>query len=364
MDEQLAYFGFSHCLGLGPVAFDALIKRFGTAGRAYDAKSDELKSVLGFKKQVLFSEFRNRFNAEKKLKEINGKGIVVLSRQDKKYPHLLKEISDAPICLYVKGDLDSVDLNKLHFAVVGTRMATSYGVQIARLLARELAESGVSIVSGMALGIDSQAHYGCLEAKGTTIAILGGGVDIVYPPQNKQLYDQILNNKGLIMSEFPPGMTALKGLFIARNRIVSGMSKGVLVVEGAQNSGAMVTARIAAEQGRDVFAVPQSITSPVSKGPNLLIREGATLVTSVDDILEELNLQRLAINTAAPKIQIILSEEEEAIVTLLSKEPKQTDEIVRETEIAPRVVLQTLSTLEIKSVLEKNLEGKYQVRLS
>jgi DNA processing protein len=211
----------------------------------------------------------------------------------------------------------------------------------------------------MAMGIDAIAHYGCLKANGKTIAFLGCGVDVIYPAVNAHLYHEIIQKDGLIISEFPPGHTVLKGLFIARNRLISGLSQGILVVEGAKDSGALITARYAAEQGKEVFAIPSSITSELSAAPNYLIKQGAKLVTSVQDIFDEYNIR------ITPKNQkdIIadLSGKEKMIVETLIKEPLSADNLVLLTKLKTAKVLSILSTLEIKGVVEKNSEGKYQV---
>ncbi len=360
--NNASYFvAFSHCMGIGPLRFDRLLNHFKDVDKAYNASQKELRKLFGRVLTDKFIQFRNEFNIEEKLEEFKNKRIVVLTREDRRFPRPLKEISDSPICLYVKGDIDDFDFEKHYlFAVVGTRKPTSYGVNIARKLTYELAFAGFTIVSGLALGIDAAAHTAALDAKAKTIAILGCGVDIAHPPSNKYLYDKIIQTGGLIISEFPPGMISLKGLFIARNRLISGLSRGILVVEGAKDSGALTTARFGAEQGKEVFAVPGPITSEMSEAPNLLLKEGVRMVTSIDDILQELQIK--IIPKQKKHFENSLTKDQTKIIELLSQEPKSTDEISFATKISTSVILQTLSTLEMSGVVEKNSEGKYQMR--
>ncbi len=348
-------------MGIGPIRFDVLINHFGTVEKAYKADRGELKELLGNALTEKFIEFRNEFDPIKKLDEFKQKEIRVLTREDNRLPRQLKNISDPPICLYIKGDVDNYDFEKeFFFGVVGTRKQTSYGEQIGYKFAFDLAYSGFIIVSGLALGIDAIAHRAALDAGAKTIAFMGCGVDLPHPPSNSALYERIIETGGLVISEFPPGMTVIKGLFIARNRLISGLSQGVLVIEGAKDSGALITARYAAEQGKEVFAPPAPITSEMSEAPNLLLKEGAKLVTSVDDILEELNMKIAPIKKK--KLTDLLSKEEAVIIDLLSSEPKLADELGLRLKLSIGETLQLLSGLEIKGAVEKNNEGKYQLR--
>jgi DNA processing protein len=211
----------------------------------------------------------------------------------------------------------------------------------------------------MAIGIDALAHLSALEVGGKTIAVLGCGVDIVYPAINRNLYHRIITKGGLVISEFPPGRTVLKGLFIARNRIISGISKGIAVIEGSENSGALITARYAAEQGRDVFAPPSPITSPMSTAPNILIKEGARFITSAEDILDEYGINQ--------KIQqqskiLELTQDEKSVFDSLMQEPKFLDDLIVATQFGISEISNLVSILEIKGAIEKNSEGKYQVK--
>lgn len=360
--QNLYYLAFSHFLGIGPVRFGLIKQRFGSAKKGYLAKPDELKEILGVNMTTKFVEFRNKFDPEKKIKELKKKNITVIGCDDEDYPEQLKNISDTPICIYVKGDYKKINFKKDKLiAIVGTRKPTAYGEQVTRKFGYELASAGFVIVSGMALGIDAMAHWAALSASGKTIAVLGCGVDVVYPPSNYRLYQEIIKKDGVIISEFPPGRLVLKGFFVARNRIVSGLSQGVIVIEGTKDSGSLITARYAAEQGRTVFAPPSAITSPMADAPNILIKQGAKLVTSINDILEEFNLKVLP--KKEKEIELTLTFDEKKVYQRLKDESKQVDEIIAETGLTVDQVLNTLSIMEIKNIIEKNSEGKYQIKL-
>ncbi len=361
MSDLPYYLAFSHCLGIGPLKFNNLMDYFGDVKVAYRSKERILSDLLGLKTARKFVEFRERFDLHDKLGELYQKNILILTRKSRRYPKQLLGFVDAPICLYLKGDLKSVSiLQDYLFAIVGTRTPTSYGASVARRFSRELGSLGFTIVSGMAMGIDSEAHWGALDSHSKTIAILGCGVDIPYPTSNADLYRQILEKGGLIISEFPPGMTVQPGLFISRNRLISGLSKGVLVIEGAKDSGALITAKCAGEQGKEVFAVPANITSTMSEAPNFLLKQGAKLVTKVEDILEEFNLKVTL--SERERIKVKLSEDEEKVYNLLLKENKTTDEIAEDLRISVNNSMELITGLEIKKVIEKNFEGKYQLR--
>ncbi|OGK25233.1 DNA protecting protein DprA [Candidatus Roizmanbacteria bacterium RIFCSPHIGHO2_02_FULL_38_11] len=363
MDKDLSYYvGFSHFLGIGPTRFAALIGHFGNVKKAYLADRKELAEVIGVKWSEKFVKFRSLFDPIKKLDELKQKNIRVIQLWHRSYPKFLQEISDPPICLYIKGDIDNFDFSKdLCLAIVGTRTPTPYGQQIAKKFAEELTQAGFVIVSGMAMGIDTVAHKACLKAGGRTIAILGCGVDIIYPAINRNLYYDIIEKGGFILSEFPPGQMVEKGLFVARNRLISGFSMGVLVVEGGKDSGALITAKYAAEQGKEVFAPPGPLTSAMSAAPNILLKQGAKLVTSIADILDEFNLR--IVPKRKEQIEEELVEDEKIIFNILRDEPKLPDEIVNQAKLSIDKALNILSMLEIKGVIEKNSEGKYQVKI-
>ena len=374
------HLAFSHFLGIGPVRFGLMKKHFRTVKKAYLASNSELTEVIGNKLAERFIDFKNRFDPVKKREELKKKGIGILCVDDKDYPESLRNISDPPICIYVKGpasnffhtrvsplrgplesEKKSDALPFLMFAIVGTRQPTSYGIQITYKFSRELTEAGFVIVSGLAKGIDAVAHKAALDGKGTTIAVLGCGVDIVYPAENYYLYKKIIEKGSLIISEFPPGQFIEKGLFIARNRIISALSRGVMIVEGGRDSGSLITARYAAEQGKEVFAPPSPITSIMSAAPNILLKEVAKLVTSVEDILEEFNIRI----TPKKKEDILekLGKEEKEIFILLNEKPMLVDDLVVYLKKPINHILDTLSLMEISGVVEKNSKNYYQVRL-
>ncbi|OGK35356.1 DNA protecting protein DprA [Candidatus Roizmanbacteria bacterium RIFCSPLOWO2_01_FULL_38_12] len=360
MSSKLAaYLGFSYFLGIGPLIFDRLLKHFNDVEKAYNAPEPDLEKILGPKLCIKFVEFREKFDPPKELQKILDKNITVLTREHKGFPPQLLEIHDRPICLYIKGDLNGYDFkNDRYFAIVGTRNPTSYGIHIAKRFSAELARAGFTIVSGMAIGIDSVAHEAAIDAHGRTIAILGCGINVVYPPSNHRLYDEIIKTGGLIISEFPPERMVHPGLFVSRNRLISGLSRGVLVAEGQRDSGSLITARCALDQGKEVFAPPAPITSNQSEAPNSLIKEGATLVTRVEDIFETFSLsyQKVAIDQS---LLPSLSESERSILGLLDHEPLNANEIGKKLQIPIVTILPTLSNLELLKMIEKNDAGVY-----
>jgi len=364
-NNLLYYLSFSHFLGIGPVRLKALINYFRDVKKAYQAKERDISEVIGVNIAKKFIDFRARFDPVNKLEELKRKEIFVLSMADKDYPESLKNISDPPICLYIKARyqnfFDSVGATALFFAVVGTRKPTPYGEQIADKFSSELTEAGFVIVSGLAMGIDTIAHRACLKIGGKTVAVLGCGVDIIYPSVNCDLYEKIIKTGGVVLSEFPPGHTVLPGLFISRNRIISGLSKGVLVIEGARDSGALITARHAADQGREVFAAPGPINSEMSTAPNLLLKQGAKIVTSIEDIFEEFNIK------ISPKkkenIRANLIDEERLVFDCLEDKALMADEMVLILKKPVSQILNLLSLMEIKGVIEKNSENRYQIKL-
>lgn len=361
-DDSLGYYlGFSYFLGIGPIRFKNLITYFGSIELAYQAREKELINVVGLFVAKKFVEFRNNFSSFKEFKILQEKSIQVVSQNDSRYPVAFKNLSDPPICLFVKGDLKKWNLQetKYFIGIVGTRKPTSYGLQITNRLASELSDFGFVIVSGLAMGIDAAAHQAALMANGKTIAFLGCGVDIPYPRENIKIYDQIVSTGGLIISEFPPGRLVQKGLFIARNRLISGLSAGVLVVEGMKDSGSLVTARFAAEQGKTVFAPPSPITSVMSEAPNLLLKQGARLVTSVDDILSEFEITISP--TKIDRWKNKLSKKETLIIDLLLKESLLVDEIVLKIGFSTETTLNLLSQMEIKGIVGRNNDGKYRI---
>lgn len=362
MEERYCWLAFSAFPGVGPVRFALLLSHFGNAKKAWDAStSDLLRINFGEVLTAKFDKFRREFSVEGYAKKLKEKEVSFLILSDEKYPKLLREIPDPPFVLYVKGKSSPTprwDISK-SIAVVGTRKVTNYGREVTRFLVAELVSAGLTIVSGLAIGVDSVAHEAAIEAGGRTIAVLGCGVDCCYPRVNQNLYDKIISGSGVVISEMPLSHWANKGLFPARNRIVSGLSLGTLVVEGAQDSGALITARLAAEQGREVFAVPGPITSTYSQAPSLLIKKGAKMVTNAGDILEELNIK------STKSIKGIKSftgtVEEEKILSILGEDELHFDEIVRQSQMETAKIGSLLSIMEIKGIVRNVGNNNYAI---
>ena len=359
MNIDLPYYvAFSHFLGIGPIRFKKIKSSFPSIKSAYNASYQELKEVLGELLTQKFIRFRQTFKTHSLLEQLYKKNIHILCLGDKKYPKQLTNISDPPICLYMIGDPSLLEqpVSKM-FAIVGTRKPTGYGLNITRSFATGLSDVGLTIVSGMAIGIDSAAHQAALDCQGKTIAVLGCGVDLISPPSNFNLYHNIIKHQGLVISEFPPGMTVQPGLFVARNRLISGLSCGVLVVEGAVNSGALITAKFAAEQSRDVFAPPSPITSSLSFAPNMLIKNGAKMVTSVDEILEEYNIHfaQKNIDALTEKLDRLAKQ----IINTLMAESLSPDDLSHSLGKPVNQILDQITNLELVGLIDKSPDGKY-----
>ena len=345
---------------IGPVRFKKLLGYFGSLEQAWK-NGGEQDFILAGLEEDLAREIilrRPQIDLDKELANLAKENIGIITILDANYPKLLKEIYDAPHIMYVKGELKPED--EFSVAVVGTRKLSTYGQQVTTRIARELAQAGLTIVSGLALGIDTLAHLAALEQKKRTIAVLGSSIDraSIFPSQNKTLAEKISQN-GAVLSEYPIGSPALAHHFPTRNRIVSGLSLGALIVEAPAKSGAMITANSALSQNREVFAVPGSIFSDNSVGPNSLIKNGAKLVVCAQDILEELNLQNLTSNIAIAQIAPD-NEQEALILNILSHDPLPVDKIVQETKMDTAVVNATLSLMEMKGKI-KNLGGMQYV---
>jgi DNA processing protein len=323
---------------------------------AFKADFDDLIKA-GIEKNIAeeFINERKKIIPEKICESLNHENIKIISLENKNYPKLLKEIYDPPYLLYYKGNIKK-DFS-YSVAIVGTRKYSSYGEQVAEKLAFELSKNNITIVSGLALGIDTIAHKTCLRANGNTIAVLGSGLDNknIYPGSNKNLVNNIILNNGCIISEFAPGTPPLRHNFPQRNRIIAGLSLGVIVVEAKKRSGALITANHALEQNREVFAVPGNIFSENSKGPNNLLKMGARLVSESDDVLETLNLTKAIEFTNNKKI-IGETKEEEIIISFLSHEPMFTDELIRKTKLDASKISSTLTIMEMKGMI-KNIGG-------
>lgn len=287
MTEKEALIILNALPDLGPVRIKDLMARFSSAVKTLEASANDLSAIPGIGRVIAgrILKWREHFNLEKEYELMDKYGVAVVTVDEKGYPPLLREIYDPPAVLYIRGSI-SLD-NENCIAIVGARRASYYGINTARRLARELCGRGFCIISGCARGIDTAAHEGAITAKGTTIAVFGCGIDRIYPPENGKLVEKIVSC-GAVVTEFPLGTPPQRQNFPRRNRIISGLSRGVIVVEAGNRSGSLITARMAAEQGREVFSVPGRIDAMVSKGANILIKYGAKPVLSVEDVTEEL----------------------------------------------------------------------------
>ncbi|MGE5558204.1 MAG: DNA-processing protein DprA [Bacillota bacterium] len=360
MDDERLYTVALHNLeGVGSKRLHQMLKKFGSAQKAWEASAENLARIEGISASLArkIVDMRGKIDPEELFRMILFAQTKVMLSRDPEYPVNLVNISDPPFILYYRGEL--VEKDELAIAVVGTRTPTMEGIQLTERLAFDLASQGITIVSGMARGIDSAAHRGALMAGGRTIAVLGCGPDVVYPPENKGLMRDIIKN-GAVISEYFPGTSPLPGYFPQRNRIISGLAKGVVVVEAAHDSGALITADHALEQGRDVFAVPGAVASVNSKGPHSLLKQGAFLVENYLDILQQLNLPIQETTVAVEEIE--MNSMEKKIWDTLSWQPKHIDLIIRQSELAASEAQALLAIMEIKGLIRQT-EGKMFLRL-
>ena len=358
MTEQEAYIALNMMEGIGPVGVRSLVAVLGSARAIFDASRSELQQAHGIGTEMAGLILRQRDGdaLAEECARAEETGTRILTPLDADYPEGLRQIHDPPLALYMRGNLRPMDRHAV--AVVGTRRATHYGMDSARKLSYQLGKAGVCVLSGLALGIDTAAHEGALRAGGRTIAVIGSGFDHLYPEENRALADRI-PEQGAVLTEFPFARKPDKTTFPMRNRIVSGLSKGVLVIEAGKRSGASITANQALSQGRSVFAVPGRIDSYASMGTNDLIKQGAYLVTGVDDILEHFEMLFPASQSpaasdsgkqvAAPHPE--LSEDETHVVGLLARGELGVDVLIRESGIAPSKVASLLVSLELKRIL-------------
>jgi len=354
MDNNLEYWLALSLAGLSLTKVKEALEQIGRPEEIFSA-SDQTLYQFGFTAQAI-QRIRNwkNLSCQDKIRQARSYHLEIITLHDKHYPALLKQIPDPPPVLFVKGKLCSS--NELAIAIVGTRHPSLYGLQMAEKFARQLAELGVIIVSGLARGIDTQAHRAALKANGRTIAVLGSGHGNIYPPENRKLAAEISEN-GALISEFPPDLPPFPENFPRRNRIISGLSRGVLVVEAGQRSGALITATLAAEQNREVFALPGEVTSATSSGTHQLLKEGAKLVESIKDILEELNLQVQKPSRTSQEKQIPeMQEEEKQLLSLLDKDCS-LEELAARTGYALPQLSSLLVNLEMKGLV-RCLPGK------
>jgi len=350
---------------IGSIRTQSLLKHFGSLEKVFKADETEIGQIkeIGQIRAAKIPQAIKKINLNKELDLIKKHSVKVITFLDKDYPENLKNIYDPPVVLYVKGKILPED--KLAIAIVGSRLASFYGLQTAEKLGFELASHGITVVSGLARGIDSSSHKGALKAKKRTIAVLGSGLAHIYPEEHKDLAERI-SESGAVISEFPMNTIPDKWNFPRRNRIISGLSLGVVCVEAAEKSGALITCDCALEQGREVFAVPGKVDSMTSKGTNKLIKQGAKLAQGVEDILEELNLSDSVSRQDGDSRSRIegsaLDKEESLVYTLLSSDPKYIDDICRESGIGLNRIAKILLNLEIKKFV-KQLPGKNFVKI-
>ena len=350
MDDKPFWVGFTLIKGIGAVRIQALIRHFGGLQAAWNAAPADLAEAgLGPRIVERVIQARQGVDLERVWKDIARQGIQVLTWEDEAYPGRLKEIEQPPPVLYVRGEY--LEEDAFSVAVVGTRRVTPYGRQITEEIARFLAGNGLTVISGLARGVDALAHTCSLQAGGRTLAVLGSGVDKIYPPEHRALAEQIME-RGAIISDYPPGTPPEAANFPPRNRIISGLSLAVVVVEAGETSGALITAEFAAEQGREVFAVPGSILAPQSKGTNKLIQEGAQPLLSAADLMQALNLNRMGEQKAARKI-IPGDAVEAQLLKALSNEPVHVDEIRNQTGLPIEKVSATLALMELKGMVRQ-----------
>lgn len=362
-DSSIYALALSQLSGIGNVTYKRLIGHFGSAKEIFKAGNKRLDEIpwIGKEKIKAIVSFNNWESVRDRIKEVEDKGAGILTLEDEEYPDRLKKIHDAPPVLYIKGSFTEGD--EFLIAVVGSRHASSYGNISAENIASGLAEKGITVVSGMARGIDSKAHRAAINAGGRTIAVLGSGIDVVYPPEGRGLYTDIVK-KGVVVSEFPPGTKPEPSNFPRRNRIISGLSVGVVIIEASETSGALITAKLAIDQNREVFAVPGNINSARSKGTNKLIKDGAKLVDNAEDIVDELKFilgEEFYLESSLKRSRHLddesLTDEEKKVLLCLSTQPVHIDIVIDETGFRSEVVSRILLELELKGVL-RQIPGK------
>ncbi len=350
MDTLRYWVGFNLVQGIGPMRLRALLEAFGDVRSAWEAPESALRE-LGLPRRARNNLLRVRHqeDLDAHLKRMERAGAYALTWDSPDYPASLQQLPDAPPILFVRGEITPAD--EWAVALVGTRKATVYGREVAHRLGRDLAQNGVTVVSGLARGIDGIAHRAALDAGGRTIAVLGSGVDVIYPPEHRKLAEEIIQ-QGALVSNYPLGTRPEAGNFPPRNRIISGLSLGVVVIEAGLRSGALITADFAADYGRDVFAVPGSILSPASQGSNRLLRDGAAVVTEVQDILETLHLDQLTEKQLAR--EILPENATEAVLwDNLSAEPRHVDALARAVKLPVEMVNSTLVMMELKGMVRQ-----------
>ncbi len=350
MDSKLYWVGFNLVRGIGAVRLSGLMAHFGSAEAAWSGSPEDLRQAgLGAKTISRLMDVRRSVDLEALAAKMEAQGVKVVTWEDPGYPARLKDIEQPPPVLYIRGEWLPED--DFAVAIVGTRRITAYGRQITEELASQLGASGLTVVSGLARGVDAVAHAAALHAGGRTVAVLGSGVDRIYPPENRALAAEIMK-RGALVSDYPLGTAPESSNFPPRNRIISGLALATVVVEAGETSGALITAEFAAEQGRDVFAVPGSILAPQSKGTNRLIQNGALPLLSPDDVLQALDFKRVGEQKAARKI-LPADEVEAKLIGLLGREPLHVDEIRNQSGLPVEKVSAALVMMELKGLVRQ-----------
>lgn len=359
-NKTLCWIGLSSIPGVGRTTFRKLVQQFGSPCAVLAASRDELLQDGGVSErtaqEIVSSSWRQ--SAEEELDRATKAGVSIITADDADFPENLRSTPDPPVFLYIRGSLRPTD--QAAVAIVGTRTPTHAGMMLAHRMAYDLASAGFTVVSGLARGIDTQAHKGALAAKGRTIAVLGCGIDRAYPPENRDLMERIAGH-GAVVTENPFGTRPESGYFPARNRIISGLSSGTVIVEAAADSGSLITADYAVKQGRKLFAVPGAAGSPANRGSNSLIKQGAVLVEAANDVLAHLGKSSGPRRKDGASPRRDLTEEEAAVLQALSNEPKHIDALLAESGKTPGALSGILTTLELKGAATQ-LPGKYFVK--
>lgn len=355
--ERACWVAFSQVSQIGPVRLARLHKHFGSLAEAWGASESAMTRVLDARTWSYVAAARKKTVPLELIADLDRKAIGVVTQLDATYPRLLAQIPAAPPVLYVRGTL--TDSDDLAIGLVGTRRSTAYGRHMAEQVAAELSAAGVTVVSGLARGIDGAAHHGALNGGGRTIAVLASGVDIIYPSEHHVLASRIIES-GALVSDYPPGAKPDAPNFPARNRLISGLSLGTLVIEAPRRSGALITVDFAADQGRDVFVLPANADSPASEGSNRLLREGARAITSAADILEDLGLAQLQESQGVETAAVELSDRERRLLAVLGSEPLHIDEITVAVGIPVHEGAAVMTMLELQGLV-RNVGSQHYV---
>ncbi len=361
--EDKFWIGLSAIEQLDALFFRALLEFFGDAEKAFCASASEIKSIEGLstRKVENFLRKRDSINPDKALQDVLDRGVKFLTFENPNYPQILKEIHDPPMVLYYKGDLNNCNLNRT-VAFVGSRNCSMNGKDSAKKVIKGFKGTDVCIVSGLAAGIDTVAHTAAIENELKTIGVIASGVDFVYPSSNKKLYQQIEEGSGVIFTEYFPTFEPIKFRFPQRNRIVSGLSFGTVVVEAAIKSGALITANLTLEQGRELMCIPGLISNPNTEGIYKLLKNGAAIVTNAEDVLNTLNWEIKTAEKSSEKRSFDkFNIDEKKILYTINIEPKTFDEIQKETNFDTETLLELLTTLELNSVITQTVDDRYKI---